>query len=119
MREENIKRFVKGLRTGFYTMIILELLDKKGALYGYRIRAFIREASGGALNPSESTIYEALRELERRGFIKSFWGVSEAGPPRKYYEITIDGRRLLERLEEELGLLVDIVVKARRVEGDG
>ncbi len=103
--DKRINRFLKSIRTGFYVLLILRLLLVYGHLYGYKIRMLIIERTGGVLKPSESTIYESLKLLEKNGFIKSYWAESLQGPPRKYYEITSDGRRLFELLMSEVSRL--------------
>ena len=47
------------------------------------------------------TVYPILRRLDREGFVESGWedhqiAVSEQRPPRRYYEITRAGERLLD-----------------------
>ncbi len=107
--EKNIARLLKNIRSGFYSLIILELLNKYGPLYGYKIKALIEEISKGALKPSESTIYDSLKQLEKNRLIKSFWGESEYGPPRKYYELTSNGLVALRILRIEVRRIVDLI----------
>ena len=44
---------------------------------------------------SEGTIYPLLARLRRDGLVTTDWRESSAGPPRRYYRITDDGRRVL------------------------
>lgn len=54
------------------------------------------EPFGFDQNPVElSTIYRILRDLEERGFIKSHWDASNAGPARRLYQLTEEGDRYL------------------------
>ena len=63
---------------------------------GHRYGFDIMEATG---LPS-GTIYPALRRLEESKFIRSDRDAAAAsevvGPPRKYFRITVEGRRALE-----------------------
>ncbi len=107
--EKNIARLLKSIRSGFYSLIILELLNKHGPLYGYKIKTLIEEASRGTLKPSESTIYDALKQLEKNKLVKSFWGESVYGPPRKYYELTDNGLTALKVLRVEVRRIIDLL----------
>jgi len=107
--EKNVAKILKSIRSGFYALIILELLNKYGPLYGYKIKALIEEMSKGTLKPSESTIYDSLKQLEKNKLIKSFWGESEYGPPRKYYELTSNGLVALRILRAEVKRIIDLI----------
>ena len=57
----------------------------------------VRElASAGELVTSEGTIYPLLSRLRRDRLVTTTWRESDAGPPRRYYRITDDGRRALD-----------------------
>ncbi|TAK13852.1 MAG: PadR family transcriptional regulator [Acidobacteria bacterium] len=77
-----------------------------GCEYGFDIIEATGLASG--------TVYPALSRHERDGLVRSSWEDSarafrDGRPPRRYYAITAEGRRALERALDELG-----VVPARR-----
>jgi len=84
----------KELRKGVYAMAILAVVKAEGPIHGYGIRKRLAEAG---LEPAESTLYEALKALEKAGALKSFWGEA-GGRVRKYYEVTEDGEELLNSL---------------------
>ena len=109
LKDKHVQRIMRSIRMGFYTLIILRLLDRYGPLYGYKILALIKRLSGQVLNPSESTIYETLKSLEKDKLVRSYWAESELGPPRKYYEITGKGRETLKILLEEVRKIIDVV----------
>ena len=111
MRDKNVEKILRNLRTGFYTVIILGLLEKHGPLYGYKIQLLIKQLSNQALNPSESTIYETLKNLEKNKLIRSYWAESSLGPPRKYYEITEKGLNTLELLKKEVKKIMETINK--------
>ena len=48
------------------------------------------------LQVQQGSLYPALHRLERRGWIKAEWGVSENSRRAKYYELTKSGRKQLE-----------------------
>jgi DNA-binding PadR family transcriptional regulator len=48
----------------------------------------------------QGSLYPALHRLERRGWIKASWDVSDNNRRAKYYELTRSGRKQLD-LETE------------------
>ena len=76
--------------------VILSILAG-GEIYGYQIIHSMIEISGGILEWSEGTIYPVLHRLEKEGFIRSQWKMSDSGRPRKYYRLTARGRKELEK----------------------
>ncbi|HEX4024316.1 MAG TPA: PadR family transcriptional regulator [Steroidobacteraceae bacterium] len=48
----------------------------------------------------EGTLYPLLSRLRREGLVDYEWKESEAGPPRKYYQLTAKGRGQLDELNE-------------------
>ncbi len=103
---------MKDLRTGVYALVILNLISREGPIHGYGLMIRMKEVSDGVLSPSESTVYETLKYLERKGLIKSFWGKpAEGGLPRKYYVITELGSRLLSELNKEVVGIVEVLKK--------
>jgi PadR family transcriptional regulator PadR len=80
------------LRRGVLEHCVLSLLDGE-PLYGFDL---VRRLSDiDVLVTSEGTIYPLLSRLRREGWVTTTWVESEAGPPRRYYALTADGRRAL------------------------
>jgi DNA-binding PadR family transcriptional regulator len=75
-------------------MILTILLN--GENYGYQIIQSVKRISGGKLEWSDGMLYPVLHRLEKDGFIRSEWIISEEGRRRKYYSITDLGRKELE-----------------------
>ncbi|TMG33850.1 MAG: helix-turn-helix transcriptional regulator, partial [Chloroflexi bacterium] len=50
---------------------------------------------------TEGTIYPLLSRLRRDGLVKTQWRESADGPPRRYYELTPEGRRALTGFKSE------------------
>ena len=61
--------------------VILSILAG-GEIYGYQIIHSTIEISGGILQWSEGTIYPVLHRLEKDGFIRSQWKMSDNGRRR-------------------------------------
>jgi DNA-binding PadR family transcriptional regulator len=45
----------------------------------------------------EGTLYPLLRRLETQGLLASEWRI-EQGPPRRYYVLSPEGRKLYQKL---------------------
>ncbi len=84
---------------GTYYLLILKLIKEGGSSYGYELKKALEH-----LNPSESTIYDTLKKLEKGGYIKGEW-IRVGKRARKRYELTEKGEELLRELEEEARLL--------------
>ena len=63
-----------------------------GPMHGYAISEWIEGATSSLLLLEEGTLYPALHRVERRGWIKSEWGVSENNRRAKFYTLTAAGR---------------------------
>jgi PadR family transcriptional regulator PadR len=57
----------------------------------------------------EGTIYPLLSRLRVSGYLKYSWQESEVGPPRKYYELTEEGRGVLLELNQTWRQLVETI----------
>ena len=84
------------LMQGTLDVLILKALSWD-AMHGYGITTFLRERTGGTFEVEEGALYHALHRLDRRGLVKSEWGVSENNRKAKYYELTAAGRQALRK----------------------
>ena len=82
------------LLQGTLDMLILQTLQW-GPQHGYGIGNAIRANSGELLRVETGSLYPALHRLEKQGWVKSEWKVSEAGQRAKYYRLTPTGKRQL------------------------
>lgn len=80
--------------------MILTILNG-GEMYGYQIINRVIRLSGGTLEWSEGMLYPVLHRLEKEGFIRSQWRISESGRRRKYYRLTELGQKELEREKKQ------------------
>jgi PadR family transcriptional regulator PadR len=48
----------------------------------------------------EGTLYPLLSKMRREELVDYEWKESEAGPPRKYYQLTAKGREQLKETDE-------------------
>lgn len=82
------------LRKGLLEFCIL-LIIGKGRVYATDI---INELKKADLIVVEGTLYPLLSRLRSAGLLSYSWEESEMGPPRKYYELTENGRVALTEL---------------------
>lgn len=80
------------LRRGSLEYCVLGLLEH-GEWYGLDIAR--RLSADGVLMNGEGTLYPLLSRLRKGGLVETTWRESTAGPPRRYYTLTEDGRRAL------------------------
>ena len=100
---------------GTLDMLVLRALVP-GRLHGYAIARRLLQQSDDFLRVEEGTLYPALHRMQRRGWIKSSWGKSEANRRAKYYALTAPGRRQLkERVSawRRMVSAIDAVLEAR------
>ncbi|MBL8932127.1 MAG: PadR family transcriptional regulator [Kineosporiaceae bacterium] len=91
-------RVLTQLRRGVLESCVLALLREEPR-YGFDIVRELSEADG--LLTSEGTIYPLLSRLRKEGLVVTTWQPSDAGPPRRYYALTGDGRTALDRFLQD------------------
>lgn len=83
------------LPQGTLDLLILKALALE-SLHGWAISERLQQISREALQVQQGSLYPALHRLERRGWIKAHWAVSENNRRAKYYDLTRQGRKQLE-----------------------
>jgi PadR family transcriptional regulator PadR len=81
---------------GTLDLLILKIVATE-PLHGWAIAGRLREVSGDVLQVSDGSLYPALHKLERRGWIKATWKLSDNNRRAKFYALTKAGQRHLER----------------------
>jgi transcriptional regulator len=66
-----------------------------GPRHGYAVARWIEDTTRGALQIEEGALYHALHRLEKRGWVTSDWGLSDANRRAKYYALNAAGRKQL------------------------
>ncbi len=87
------------LLRGTLDMLVLKTLAGEPR-HGYGIVSRIQQVSGDVLQVEEGSLYPALHRMERRGWIRSSWGLSDSNRRAKYYELTDAGRKQLAASKE-------------------
>jgi PadR family transcriptional regulator, regulatory protein PadR len=98
MDDSQPRKFQKDLNAGLVALVLLAILHRTSEdLYGYEIAKRLQRASDGEPLFKEGTVYPVLRALAAEGLLTSRIVPSYAGPPRRYYRITDDGRAVLRQ----------------------
>ena len=89
----------KSLISGSTTMLLLKLLEEKD-MYGYEMIEALRERSQNVFELKAGTLYPLLHSMEEKGLLAVY--EKEAGNKvRKYYNITKQGRKILDEKKAE------------------
>jgi PadR family transcriptional regulator PadR len=80
---------------GTLDLLILRTLSM-APQHGWAISERVQQMSSDVLKIQQGSLYPALHRLERRGWIKAKWGLSENNRRAKYYELTRAGQKQLE-----------------------
>ncbi len=98
MDDSQARKFQKDLNAGLVALVLLGVLDKSSEdLYGYEIAKRLQKANEGEALFKEGTVYPVLRALAAAGLLTSRVVPSYAGPARRYYRITEEGRVVLRQ----------------------
>jgi PadR family transcriptional regulator PadR len=99
------------MRKGILEYCILSVLSKNSC-YASDI---IRELKEAKVIVVEGTLYPLLTRQKNAGLLSYRWEESPQGPPRKYYELTPEGKDYLADLDSSWKELVESVrlIRAR------
>lgn len=86
------------LLKGTLEVLVLKTLSR-GPNHGYGVARWLKETSAEAFQVEEGVLYPALRRMEKRGLLTSYWDVTETGREAKYYRLSMEGARALEAAE--------------------
>jgi PadR family transcriptional regulator len=89
-------------------MLVLRTLQW-GPQHGHGIGQAIRARSDDLLKVETGSLYPALHRLEKRGWLKSEWRISEANQRAKYYRLTAAGKAQLAREQHRWSQLVQAI----------
>ncbi|HET7551694.1 MAG TPA: PadR family transcriptional regulator [Gemmatimonadaceae bacterium] len=96
------------LPQGTLDLLILKALSLQ-PMHGWAISERIHQVSRAALTVPQGSLYPALHRLERRGWIRAEWGVSDNNRKAKYYQLTRAGRKQLAVESEDWARLTAAV----------
>lgn len=92
--EEIVSGIILELRRGALILLVLSQLQEP--MYGYNLVKILEDSQ---IPIEANTLYPLMRRLETQGLLKSEWETGGA-KPRKYYQITDDGKVVLEQIKK-------------------
>jgi len=99
------ERVTPELLPGTLYMLVLRTL-RKGPMHGYAIAKRVKEASGESLIIEDGSLYPALNRMLVKGWLKAEWGISENNRKARFYRLTPEGRKQLDKEAQEFERLV-------------
>jgi transcriptional regulator len=84
------------LLQGTLELLVLKLLSVE-PMHGWGLTQQLERQSRQVLLVNQGSLYPALERLQRKGWIRSEWRVTENNRRARYYELTSAGRRQLAR----------------------
>ncbi|HXQ80881.1 MAG TPA: PadR family transcriptional regulator [Opitutaceae bacterium] len=84
------------IRKGLLEFLVLKVVSADKVY----VADILKELSGTEFATQEGTLYPLLSKMRREELVDYEWKESEAGPPRKYYELTAKGREQLREISE-------------------
>jgi DNA-binding PadR family transcriptional regulator len=95
------KEIQNKLTKNLLDLIILQILEEH-PMHGYELMVTIRKNFGVCFGAS--TIYPLLTTMEKKHYLKYFWDM-DSERPRKIYELTSDGKAILDYTSGALGVI--------------
>ena len=89
------------IRKGLLEFLILKIV----AADKVYVADILKRLSDTEFATQEGTLYPLLSKMRRDGLVDYEWQESDAGPPRKYYELTAKGKSQLAELNDYWKLL--------------
>ena len=84
------------LLQGTLDLLILKTIARE-PLHGWGIAKRMQVLSGDVLSVGQGSLYPALHRLEQQGWIRAEWKDSDLGRSAKFYSLTREGKKQLER----------------------
>ena len=101
------------LLQGTLDLLILKSLQSE-PMHGFGIAVRIGQLSNDMLMVEQGSLYPAVYRLERQGWIKAEWGISENNRKAKFYSLTGAGRTQLQAEEQgwaNLSTAINLVLR--------
>jgi PadR family transcriptional regulator PadR len=84
------------IRKGLLEFLLLKIISADQVY----VADILKQLQGTEFATQEGTLYPLLSKMRREKLLDYEWKESDAGPPRKYYELTARGREQLRETSE-------------------
>src|SRR5580704_14363588 len=99
---------------GTLDMLILKTLLKANEMHGFEIAEAIRETCEDVRRVEEGSLYPSLQRMLLKGWVQADWGKTTENRRARYYRLTAQGRKQLERevqQYERVALAIALILK--------
>lgn len=96
------------LLQGTLDMLILKALQLE-PMHGFGLSQRLKQMSAAVFQVEMGSLYPALVRLEKQGWIKGEWGVSDANRKARYYSLTAAGKKQLQEEKTQWALLSNTI----------
>ncbi len=100
---------------GALELLVLKAIES-GPMHGWGITLHIQSVSNEVLRIEEGSLYPALHRMEKVGWVKAEWGLSENNRRARYYRITAAGRNQLNVERQRWESVAEAIVLVLRGE---
>lgn len=107
---ESAEYWQKMINQGLIRFFLLKALRDE-SMYGYVLTSKIEDISWGACKPTQGTLYPALGQLEREGYL-TVHETKYKGRNRKIYQITEKGKSAFRSAAKAYGEIIPLLNKA-------
>ncbi|SHK05212.1 PadR family transcriptional regulator [Propionispora hippei] len=107
------------LKKGVTEILVLHLLSKMD-MYGYQLIQDLDQKSSSTFKMKEGSLYPILYRLEDNRLVRSYYKEPQGREmPKKYYEITPEGVRELNKMKAEWVRMQRIVNSVLDIDKEG
>ena len=103
MKNEFLENWHSQLRKGLLPLYVLHILDQKEC-YGYELIQDIKTRF--EIDVAEGTLYPLLIRLMKEELLTHKWVEQPSGIPRKYYAISLIGKKNLAEMKAYTNLII-------------
>ena len=103
------------LKKGSAELLILALVETRPR-HGYEIGKLIEARSDGVLRFNVASLYSLLYRLEKRGWLKARWVEKPGQRRRRFYRLTVEGKKVLAAQRNTWQEFVEAVNRVTRIE---
>src|SRR5215813_14879159 len=92
----SVEEKFSAIKKGLLEFLILKIIASDKVY----VADMLERLSDTEFATQEGTLYPLLSKMRREGLVDYEWQESDAGPPRKYYELTAKGKSQLAELND-------------------
>ena len=107
----NVNEKFNAIRKGLLEFVVLQIIAAEKVY----VAEILQQLSSTEFATQEGTLYPLLSKMRREGLLDYEWKESDAGPPRKYYALTAQGREQLRETVEYWNKLNTTVKKLAKL----